>query len=453
MANGITFSGLASGLDTGSIITQLVAIERQPITNLEDQKSDLNLQKTKIQSIVSGIKALETAAEKLSKADDVSLISATSSETDVLGVAVTGRAPTGSFSVEVTALARQDKSYSAAFGSGALGFADDDTLTLTIDGALTSIALDASDDLEDVAAKINSSGAAARATVVGDGEGGGALLITSDETGADQAITFGGSGASLLAMTNHQAASDASVTVDGVVTVTSADNSIEGVIQGVTLNLEELGTSTVTIERDNEAFKALIDDFVEAYNKVIGDVSKEFAWSGEARTKGNLSGDSSLRAAQRTLQNAVIQTVSGLTGEYTTLSSIGIHTDRTGKLTVDDSELEEALAQDPDAVTDLFASNADSGTRGVAYRLVNAEAGQDLSLIETLIDSHAGTLSVRVDGINERMESIDANIERMETRVEAYEDRLRREFMAMESAMSQLQSQMGYLSGLSGYGS
>ena len=106
------------------------------------------------------------------------------------------------------------------------------------------------------------------------------------------------------------------------------------------------------------------------------------------------------------------------------------------------------MAEDPGAVKDVFARNPDTMTQGVAYRLVTAADGDELSLIESIIDTNVGSLSIRLDGIDQRTESIDESIERMEARLVKFENRLRLEFMAMEQMISQLQSQSGFLSGL-----
>jgi flagellar hook-associated protein 2 len=449
MAGDITFSGLASGIDTSSIIQQLVQVERQPIRMLEAKKTDLQHQRTKLQDLASAIQRLQTAAEGLSTYDELSLFRGVSSDEDVVQIAVDGDAPEGAFKIDVLSLAQVDRNYSAAFGAGAIGLVDGDTLDLTIDGVLTTVEFEAGDTLEDVASRINGSGANAWATVVGDGAGGGRLLIASEETGASQHITFGGTAAPLLVMSNVQLASDASVEIDDTVTVTSSTNLIEGVIAGATLTLTGTGTANVTIEADTAALKERIETFVEAYNDIMSAVSSEFEWTGEARTEANLSGDITLRNIQQSLQRAVVAEVEGLPGRYTCLSALGITTNREdGTLTIDATELDAALAADPGAVKDLFARNPDTLTEGIAYQLVTPPGVDELSLIESIIDSDVGSLSVRLDGIDQRTERIDEDIERMETRLAAFEERLRLKFMAMEQMISSLQSQSGYLSSL-----
>ncbi len=449
MAGEISFGGLSSGLDTNAIIQQLMRLERQPLVALERRRSDLEAQRTKLQDLASAVRGLETAAEALSTYDELALFEATSSDESVATAAIGGDAPAGTYQVEVTALAQIDRNYSAALGGGALGLADGDTLELTIDGEVTSVAFEAGDTLDDVASRINASGAAAWATVVGDGEGGGRLLVASEETGAAQHISFAGAAAELLDLSNVQLASDASAVIDGTVAVTSASNTLEGVIEGTSLSLAGPGTTEVTIEADTGALRGRIDDFVAAYNEVMTAIHQELRWTGEARTEANLSGDSTLRSIQSTLQRAVTSTVEGLAGEHTSLASVGITTDRDdGTLSVDEAALDAALSADPDAVKDLLARNPDTGTEGVASALVTAAEGAELSPIEGIIDAGVGSLSIRLDGIDQRTEAIDESLERAEARLVAHEERLRRQFLVMEQMISELQSQSGFLAGL-----
>ena len=60
---GITFGGLASGLDTKSIIAALVAVEQQPITLLENKKTLLTKSKSMMGERGAEGRPAETAPE------------------------------------------------------------------------------------------------------------------------------------------------------------------------------------------------------------------------------------------------------------------------------------------------------------------------------------------------------------------------------------------------------
>ncbi len=452
MAGDVSFSGLSSGIDTGAIVAQLVALERRPINLLESKKSDLTAQRGKLQDLTSKITALETAAEELSKMSDLAFYSSSSSDEDVLNATMTGDARPGNYDIEVTSLAEVDRNYSTDFGSDAIGFADGDELEITIDGVTSTITFEAGDTLEDVVNRINGSDAAAWATVIGDGDGGGRLLIASEETGVSQHVTFGGSAVATLSMTNNQLASDATVVIDGLVTATSSSNHFEEVLEGLTLDITTLGTSTLTVSADSDGFKEKVTAFVNAYNDVAKAVNNEFAWTGDARTGSNLSGDSTLRSIQTTLRSAVSTVVDGVDTSCNMLAHIGISTNRDGELEIDETELDAALVNDLQAVKDLFAQNTDTGTTGLAYQMVNPMGDATLSLLDSIIDSHVGSLAVRIEGIDSRTEDIDVSVERMEMRLESYEQRLRNQFMQMEQMISTLNSQSGFLAGLGTFG-
>lgn len=453
MAGEISFSGLSSGIDTASIISQLVAVERIPITNMESEKDDLAAQRKKLQDLSSKVTDLESKAEALSDINDLAFYSGSTDVEDFLTMTVEDDARPGVYEIEVTSLAKEDRNYSTSFDSGAIGLADGDTFEITIDGETTAFSFDSSDTLESIAAEINRSDAAAWATVVGDGDGGGQLLIASEDTGQAQQITFGGTASVALAMTNTQTASDAELVIDGRVTASSTSNTFEDVLEGISVSVTEVGTANLTIEADNEALKSKVNDFVEAYNDVMSAINKEFAWTGEARESANLSGDSTLRSIQSTLRNSISGVIDGLPAEYNSLASIGITSKQNGELEIDDEELDAALADDVQAVKRLFAQDTTEGTEGFAYNMVTAQGGVELSMLETIIDSNVGSLAIRIEGIDERTEEYDKSIERMETRLESYEERLRAKFTAMEQMISTLQNQSGYLAGLGSSGS
>ena len=92
MAGDVSFSGLSSGIDTASIVRQLVAVERQPITNLETKKSDLAQQRAKLQDLSTKISTLESAAEALSNLGDLDFFKGAAEDEDILSVAMDGEA-------------------------------------------------------------------------------------------------------------------------------------------------------------------------------------------------------------------------------------------------------------------------------------------------------------------------------------------------------------------------
>ncbi len=143
-----------------------------------------------------------------------------------------------------------------------------------------------------------------------------------------------------------QAGADASFTVDGVA-VTRSSNTVDDLIDGVTLNLKKAAsdtTVTVGVSRDYEAIKEAISGFVTAYNDVMNAINAQMTYNSDSGTTGGpLFGDSTLRAIKNSLIDLVINRVSGVDEDFSTLGLIGIKLGNDSTLSIDDEELQENL--------------------------------------------------------------------------------------------------------------
>ena len=118
---GISFGGLASGLDTQAIIKALVAVEERPIFALEKTKTNLGKQKSLFGDLKGLLEKLATAAKKLKTTSDFLTMKATSSDEDILSASASSTATPGTYEVEVLALAKgQVNRAGAASASGAI---------------------------------------------------------------------------------------------------------------------------------------------------------------------------------------------------------------------------------------------------------------------------------------------------------------------------------------------
>ena len=149
--------------------------------------------------------------------------------------------------------------------------------------------------------------------------------------------------------------------------------------------------------------------------------------------KDRMQGDGTLRGLQQALFSTVGNSVSGLSGEYTALSTIGITTGSSGMLEIDKDELKEALNTDVRAVADLFITNTDSGTEGVAKLI------QDTT--KTYTDFVDGYLTTRIKGLDTSLSNLEDDIVRLERNVSAYENNLNAQFTQLEITMVKLQQQ------------
>lgn len=190
----ISFSGLASGLDTTSIISQLTTTAQIPITNLNKQVTGYNAQLSDWQAFNSNLAALQTAVSTLSNQSTVNAPASSSTNTAAATVSTQVGAAVGSHSLSISQLAQAQEVVSASQSSS--------TTALSFSGSFTlngkTIQINSGDALQDVAAKINAAGAGAAANVVAVGTNDYRLTLTSTQTGAANSLAAADTGGTVL---------------------------------------------------------------------------------------------------------------------------------------------------------------------------------------------------------------------------------------------------------------
>jgi len=381
MASTSYISGLASGLDWQSLITQLVAVDKKPITLLETNKTALSNKKSTWNELNTNLLSLKAAAGSLSSLTDFNLftpsatIAGTSSKVeDLLSFAVGSNASEGSYDITINNLAKAQKLRSTTFSStsAALGISGD----VTINNRVLSIA--ATDSLANIQDKINAlnsgeNAAGVTASIITVSPGDYRLTLTSKTTGSSGISIDNGSGTDILTtqlgLTQITAGQDAEIILDGV-PITRTTNQISDVISGVTLNLvgtDEGATVTLNVGRDTDGIKKKIQDFVDSYNKVMSYIATQNTAPASGSTAKPLFGDSSLQTIKSTLRSTIISEVSGLDSNLDHLSLIGINIDKTGQLSIDDDTLDGYLKSNFEDVVNLFAAQGASSSSDLTY--------------------------------------------------------------------------------------
>ena len=426
-----TAGGLATGMDTNSIVEQLVALESRPLDLLRARQSGMRTQVSTLGDIISKLSALATAAKDLG---DAGVLGTRAVSTNDAFSAVPGSAATaGRYGVEVTALARAAKWRSGAFAAGATHAGG--TLTLTVQGkTYDPITIADGASLADVAAKIRALGAPVSASVLSDGASS-YLSITARDTGhplggaasAALGVAFApdaGATGQPPAYAEVEAARNASFAIDGLA-FTRQSNTVSDALPGVTLTLRKEGgpAEDLVVANDLDQTKGRLQKFVDAYNAVMAVVQRQLSPAEGSSRSASLQGDAAVRGLQRRLQALVVAAVPGL-GTISTLADLGVKTARDGSLSVDAATLDKAVARDPAAVNGLFST----ATAGVAA------LAADLSTSYTRAGD--GVLVARQKGLDENIKSLDRQAEAMAARLEAYRTNLVRQFTAMEEAVS-----------------
>jgi flagellar hook-associated protein 2 len=371
--------GLGSGVLNSDLVDQLVQAERAPTENRLTQKTE------QTQALLSAYGKLRSAVtelrlpmRQLSAPDNLKAFSANSSNEGIAVSVDSTKASRGTYSVEVTSLA----------GAQALAsrdvFADRDatsvgqgTLTLNVGDKTTNITVDNSNDtLQGLANAINDSDAGVSAGVIDTGNGF-QLVLSADETGTANAVSISVSGDTGGTDTDNQglsrfafntgmdsdaglqetiAASDAVMKINGV-EVTRSTNSFENVIDGLTFDITETGSSTIKVQQDLGAVADRVQGFVDKFNSLQSTIDSLAGFNAEAGVGSLLTGDSTVRSIQNQLRQVLTRVVPGLeNSSVRSLADVGITTNfETGGLEFDRAKFEEQLKNNPDDVTALFA--------------------------------------------------------------------------------------------------
>ena len=431
----ISSLGIGSGLDLNGLLDQLQDAERGKLKPIERQ---LETQQTKISAygqLQSALSKFQTAAAEL---NDSALYESLS--TNVGGDAITatadGEAQPGSYNVTVNTLATRGTlaSEGVAELDASLTTAEQ-TLTFSFgDGSSKEVTIAANSSLEDIRDAINASeDSGVNATIVNDGTNY-RLALSSSETGADASITgFSFSGTEPFAADTDntlQAGTDAALTVNGIA-ITSPTNQVEGAIQGVTLNLQEEGDSTVEVEQNTRAVREAITGFVDAYNELKGTIGELTSFNAETGVAGELNGDNTVRTVESRMRSILS---GGIEGEFSMLSDIGISLQRDGTLSIDESELDNAIVNNQDALSVFFAGDADE----------SGMAGQLNQGLDQLLGTN-GAVKGAITGAENRVESLVERYTRTEQTIEQTISRYRTQFGQLDSMIAQMNQTSSYL--------
>ena len=441
----IQFGGLATGLDTSSIIDQLMNIERQPLTRLEADKTWLNNRLKAFTELDTRLKAFSDSIKDLNYRDTLLKRSTTlGSEEFFTASASRDAMPGASYEVEVVSLARVQKSVSGGVASSSAPLFGTGSLSLTVGGDTHTIDIgEGENSLTGVMEAINAADVGVRAAIINDGtvnpDGSSTpfRMVLTGETVAKEfsldASTLTG-GASLDLGTPVQQATRAHVRVDNI-DIYSDTNTLTEAIPGMTLDLRkaEAGTTTsLAVNVDKAAIKEAIEEFATGYNKVVSFITSQSVIDGEGG--GVLGGDSGINAIKRRLQTMLTQPVEN-SGTLRALSQLGFETQKDGTLQVNEKTLGAAIDENLDSVVSLLAG--EDGVEGVATRFKN--------YLFDLTSSATGMLQGRRESINSNLKRIDTKIDASQARLEQRQKTLEAQFSAMETLVSNLNAQSSFL--------
>jgi flagellar hook-associated protein 2 len=463
----VNLTGMASGLDTDSIITQLMAVDQNKITLVGNRQTGVQAHQDDLKAIATKLTALQTAAAALGNATTWTASQSTSSsDTSKVTATLLSGAGIGGHAIQVDKLASSAQhgfafTPSATDGQLNLYYGTDSTAAgaskVTIDVPPNATA-------SDVATSINANeNAPVYAAVITDNSGQSRLVLSARKTGASSDFTVDGSGlADPAQVTEDSAYARTGTTLnaqykldDETTDRTSESNIVDNAVPGLRLTLNGVSTSPVSVTTaaaavDQTSVTSKVQAFVDAYNAVVDLASTDVADKRvvtPATTAdlqaGQLFGDSGVGSMLTQLKSAMTQAVSGL--GLNGLAAIGITIPKstgttpsadalTGKLSFDSSVLTTAMNTDYTQVRSLFQGSGT--TKGFS------------SLISDYVDAQTGTNGVftgRISSDDTSIKSYTDQVTDLTTRMNDQQTRLRAQFAAMETALSQSQTQQAWL--------
>jgi flagellar hook-associated protein 2 len=482
--SGIGIGGLASGIDTNSIIQKLVQLESIPIAQLESKKSAQKSKLNGVSQLQGLVKTLQAKAKAVSTQSDFLVFDVNASEQGVASFSASGSASAATHTLTVNQLAAIDRWAfdGVADSTTDLATGAGQTVSFTVDGVVHDVAVAQADSsLEEIASAINTdAGDDVAATVVNTGTSSAPswkLVLTSKHSGVDGRIsgiatTVGGlvidgtgpDGTGAPQSTNNiTVGTNAIAVVDGL-TVERSTNEFTDVIAGVTFTVQAadpLKQINFTAEPNKAAVKTKVQELVDAYNAVISFVNTQNSYSKDAGTGGVLFGDSLLSSVRTSIHSALfdvsIDDVINDTEGYSTLSVIGITTQSDGTLQIDSAKLDDKLATNLSAFADLFVDSDGFDNAGATantpeyYEDTTADSGLAATLVRSIDrmlklasgsngNAIPGLFDSRNKTINDLIKDYDEQIRSKQEYVDRFENDLIQKFSRLEATMGRLNS-------------
>ena len=438
--------GAGSSMNTKEIVSALVNAERAPKEAAIQRKLDES--EAKISGLATTLSALQTfqaSAQTLNDLTDFNSFSVSNSQPTAFKATASTNATAGSHTVEVTSVARAQRSNMVAHGPADFtstnqtlnsGTAFDLTVAIGPDGNQTSHTVNVTTATPaGIVSALNAAnlGITARLTDVGTSGTSYKIQLTG-ESGTNKAFSITPSVTSLLttATPSGQTAANADITVDGL-QFSRATNSITDIIPGVTLELNAAtsGAANMSVNQDTSAAKTKITDFVASYNTVKATLDEIT----DFELEGPFAGDSLYRKIGSDLKSIMINVSSAQGTALTRLSDLGISINKTGDFDVDDTKLDSALVDNFDDVMTIFSAGTTNQTEiGTANRGV---AG-DISKMITDLSSSTGYITTQSNTLNENVAGYEVDLEELEARMEKIEERYTKQFLSMQQIVDEM---------------
>lgn len=444
-----SFSGVGSGIDFSVIRDAILNQRTRPVTQMQTKVSEYNSRIESLKQLNTALATLTTASEALMNRDLGSGRSASTGDASILTAAANSTANLGSLDINITRLAsnlgQASRSFASTTGAVLAGGATTGTFELRKGGAATgtAITIDSQNNtLEGLRDAINAANAGVTASIVdvnGDGTGNQLVLSSKDSGGVGRVELVETSSTGTLADLNIRSLNppdgdftklDASLTVNGLA-ITRSTNTISDAVEGVTLTLKKVGSSSVTVGQSTD-IESKLRAFIAAYNTIQDAVANQYKKDSGNRPTGVLAGDATLRTVQRQLRDATSNISDANGGTFTALTDLGVTKDANGNLALDSAVFNEKLKNNPDDVKALLFGATDA-QEGLFEKFHTVS--------KSLSDSITGSVQNAITGYQSSIAGLNARIaDRLEA-LQRLRTSLTNQFSIADAAIGQLNGQ------------
>jgi flagellar hook-associated protein 2 len=426
----------SEGIDVTAAVNAALSAAEAPENAWESQQATLQSQTSALTQIQTYTTNLDNDMQSLNNlTGPLSASAVTSSNSSIVTASAASGSATGHDLIVVNSLAS-----TASYASSAVASATTDlpaeSITITpAGGSATTITTGSGvNTLTDLKNAINSADLGVSASIITDASGA-RLAITSDSSGSAGSFNVSSSGGS-FGFTQAEAGSNASLTVNGI-GISSASNTVTGVLSGVTLNLQSAspGTQvTLSVAPDTSQASTAINQFVSDYNTLIKAVNSQFTYT-SGSGQGVLSEDPTVQSLQSELLGALgytSTTGSGSSATTTSLASLGISMNSDGTLSVDSASLNDALQNNFSSVQNFFQGAA-----------LNGFANSMDQQLTSFISPADGAFTVDLKSIGTEYTTLQDDIDNFQSNViTPLKAQLQAEYSKAEIALQQLPNEL-----------
>lgn len=229
------------------------------------------------------------------------------------------------------------------------------------------------------------------------------LIIKSETSGIDNALSISGTASQSLGFTTDGTAINSTnhileaknmiAKVDGVEYNVSSNNIT---VDGLKITANKVGDSTINVVEDNSQVETQMNSFITKYNELVALIDSEIF-----NTDSKIEDKASIR-------NIVSQIKSKLFDSYgssndKSIFNYGIELDKFGGLSLDSTKFNKAVQEDMDGLKELFLGSAEDKGIGTVLK----ETLDEMKFSGGILNTYESSMTKREKNLNDEKEKAE----------------------------------------------